>query len=498
MGDVMPEEKYDASSIKVLGGIEAVRKRPAMYVGDTAARGLHHLVCEVVDNAVDEAMAGYCRRIEVVVRADGACSVTDDGRGIPVDMHKQMKKPALEVIMTTLHSGGKFDHKTYKVSGGLHGVGVSVVNALSEWLEAEVRRDGVVYHQEYARGAALGRVKVRGKTKKSGTKITFKPDPKVFADVKFSFETIVARMKELAFLNPSLAISIADERTGQKEEFKYDGGIKAFVKHLNEGKEKIHSDVVLVSGEAENVQVEVGLQYTDGLTETIFSYANNINTREGGTHVSGFKSAITRVFNQYAKASGLLKDDEKPPAGEDIREGLTAIVSVRVPEPQFEGQTKATLGNREVEGIVQQIVYEKLNSYCEEHPTSARAIVNKSMLAARAREAARKARELTRRKGALMSGNLPGKLADCSSRDVQSTELYIVEGDSAGGSAKQGRDRRYQAVLPLKGKILNVEKARVDKMLGHEEIRALITALAPGSERTSSMLGRFAMGKSSS
>jgi len=476
----MAKEKYDASTIRVLGGIEAVRKRPAMYIGDTTTRGLHHLVFEVVDNSVDEAMAGYCKCIEVALHADGSCTVTDDGRGIPVDMHKQMKKPALEVIMTTLHAGGKFDHKTYKVSGGLHGVGVSVVNALSEWLEVEVRKDGRVYHQEYVRGAAQGPMKVRGKTKKHGTKISFKPDPKVFQTTEFSFETIAARMREMAFLNPGLLITVEEEKSGKKEQFKYDGGIKAFVKHLNSGKEKIHRDIIYLAGEQNDVQVEVAMQYTDGYAETIFSFANNINTREGGTHLSGFKSALTRVFNQYARTAALLKDGDKPPSGEDVREGLTAVISVRVPDPQFEGQTKATLGNREVEGLVHQIAYEQLASYCEEHPSTARAIVGKCILAARAREAARKARELTRRKGALSSGSLPGKLADCSSRDVESTELYIVEGDSAGGSAKQGRDRRYQAVLPLRGKILNVEKARVDKMLNHEEIRTLITALGTG------------------
>ncbi len=476
----MTSDRYDASTIKVLGGIEAVRKRPAMYIGDTTARGVHHLIFEVVDNSVDEAMAGYCKRIEVTLHADGSCTVFDDGRGIPVDMHKQMKKPALEVIMTTLHSGGKFDHKTYKVSGGLHGVGVSVVNALSEWLEAEVRKDGKIYHQEYVRGSARKPMKVRGKTKKQGTKISFKPDPKIFQTTEFSFETIAARMREMAFLNPGLLIVVEEEASGKKEEFKYDGGIKAFVKYLNSGKDRIHRDIIYLAGGQDNVQVEVAMQYTDGYAETIFSFANNINTREGGTHLSGFKSALTRVFNQYAKTAALLKEGDKPPSGEDVREGLTAVISVRVPEPQFEGQTKTTLGNRDVEGLVQQTVHEQLASYCEEHPSSARAIVSKCLLAARARDAARKARELTRRKGALSSGSLPGKLADCSSRDVERTELYIVEGDSAGGSAKQGRDRWHQAVLPLRGKILNVEKARLDKMLNHEEIRMLITALGTG------------------
>jgi len=471
--------KYDASTIRVLGGIEAVRKRPAMYIGDTTSRGLHHLVYEVVDNSVDEAMAGFCSSIEVKINADGSVTVIDDGRGIPVDRHKGMKKPALEVVMTTLHAGGKFDHATYKVSGGLHGVGVSVVNALSEWLEAEVRLGGAIYRQEYRKGKAKAALKKVGVTKKTGTRITFMPDGEIFGETEFSFETVAARMRELAFLNKGLRIAVADERQKERQVFKFDGGIKAFVKHLNEGKNTVHRDIVHFEATQGDVMIEVALQFNDAYAESVFSYANNISTHEGGTHLSGFRSALTRTLNNYARATNLLKGTN-PPSGEDWREGLTAVISVKLPDPQFEGQTKTKLGNSEIQGIVEALVNEKLGTYLEEHPASARAIVNKGVLSARAREAARKARDLTRRKGVLSSGNLPGKLADCSSRDVETTELYIVEGDSAGGSAKQGRDRHYQAILPLRGKILNVEKARIDRMLNHEEIRTLITAIGAG------------------
>lgn len=472
-------EKYDAKSIKVLGGIEAVRKRPAMYIGDTTQKGLHHLIEEVVGNSVDEAMGGYCENITVKLNIDGSVMVLDDGRGIPVDEHVEMKKPALEVVMTTLHAGGKFDGKSYKVSGGLHGVGVSVVNALSEWLEVEVRRDGHMYVQRYECGQPKTGLEVRGATKKRGTKVIFKPDCSIFEEVEFSYDVVKKRIRELAFLNKGLCITIIDERTDVEEQFKYDGGIKVFVKELNKGKEPLHKDVIHFEGKEKDVTVECAMQYNDGYNENVFSFANNINTIEGGTHLIGFRTALTRTWNAYAKKAKLLKDD-KMPTGDDYREGLTAIISVKVPEPQFEGQTKTKLGNREIQGLVETLANERLSTYCEENPQSARAIVNKALEASRAREAARKARDLTRRKGALTGGDLPGKLADCSSDDVGSTELFIVEGISAGGTAKQGRDRRNQAILPLKGVILNVEKARVEKMLNNEEIRTLISAIGTG------------------
>ncbi len=473
------EEKYDATAIKVLGGIEAVRKRPAMYIGDTSTRGLHHLVEEVVMNSVDEALSGYCNNISVKVNADGSLSVIDDGRGIPVDIHKETGKPALEVVMTMLHAGGKFEHKSYKVSGGLHGVGVSVVNALSEWLEVEVRKDGRAYFQRYECGITASALEDRGPTKKVGTKVVFKPDPKIFEDTSLSFEIIAKRLRELSFLNKGLRINITDERTGKSDTFKYDGGIKAYAKDLNEGKDVIHRDIIYFEKAEGDTIVEVAIQYNDGYNENVFSFVNNINTIEGGTHLSGFRAALTRTLNNYAKAQNLLKE-EKAPTGDDYREGLTAIISVKVPDPQFEGQTKTKLGNREVQGLVEAIVNEQLGIYCEENPSTVKVILTKAVDAARAREAARKARDLTRRKGALSSSNLPGKLADCSSRDVESTELYLVEGISAGGTAKQGRDRRFQAILPLKGVILNVEKARLEKMLSNEEIRTLISALGTG------------------
>ncbi|MFQ5786590.1 MAG: DNA topoisomerase (ATP-hydrolyzing) subunit B [Thermodesulfobacteriota bacterium] len=472
-------EKYDATSIKVLGGIEAVRKRPAMYIGDTTQKGLHHLIEEVVGNSVDEAMGGYCENITIKLNIDGSVMVLDDGRGIPVDEHAEMKKPALEVVMTTLHAGGKFESKSYKVSGGLHGVGVSVVNALSEWLEVEVRRNDRMYVQRYECGMPKTGLEERGATKKRGTKIIFKPDSSIFKEVEISFDVVKKRVRELAFLNKGLCITIIDERTDVEEQFKYDGGLRIFVKELNKGKELIHKDVIHFEGKEKGVSVECAMQYNDGYNEKVYSFANNVNTMEGGTHLIGFRTALTRTWNAYAKNAKLLKEG-KAPTGDDYREGLTAIVSVKVPEPQFEGQTKTKLGNREVQGLVEALANEHLNTYCEENPKSARAIVNKALDASRAREAARKARELTRRKGALTGGDLPGKLADCSSDDVHSTELFIVEGISAGGTAKQGRDRRNQAILPLKGVILNVEKARVEKMLNNEEIRTLISAIGTG------------------
>ncbi len=472
-------EKYDATAIKVLEGIEAVRKRPAMYIGDISEKGLHHLIEEVVGNSVDEAMGGFCENITVKLNIDGSVMVLDDGRGIPVDEHQEMKKPALEVVMTTLHAGGKFEGKGYKVSGGLHGVGISVVNALSEWLEVEVRRNGHMYVQRYERGETITALEERGATKKRGTKIIFKPDSSIFETVELSYDIVKKRVRELAFLNKGLCISIIDERTDTEETFKYDGGIKIFVEEMNKGKEIVNKEVIYFEGKEKDIIVECAMQYNDGYNEKVFSFANNINTIEGGTHLSGFRTALTRTLNMYAKNSKLLKDG-KAPTGDDYREGLSAVISVKVPEPQFEGQTKTKLGNRDVQGLVEALAYEHLSIYCEENPKAARAIVGKALDASRAREAARKARELTRRKGALSGSDLPGKLADCSSNDVESTELFIVEGISAGGTAKQGRDRRHQAILPLKGVILNVEKARVEKMLNNEEIRTLISAIGTG------------------
>ncbi|MDD5680528.1 MAG: DNA topoisomerase (ATP-hydrolyzing) subunit B [Candidatus Omnitrophica bacterium] len=470
-------KEYDARTIQVLEGVEAVRKRPAMYIGDTGVGGLHHLVYEVVDNAVDEALAGYCNHIKVAVHADDSVTVDDNGRGIPVDIHKGEGKPAVEVVLTTLHAGGKFDHRTYKVAGGLHGVGVSVVNALAEWLEVEVRRDNKVYHQEYKRGRTASKLTVIGKSTSTGTKVTFKPDKEIFPKTVFSFETLSNRLRELAFLNSGLLIELKDEKTDKENKFQFKGGVVSFVEYLNKNKVPLHNKVVSFCSKKDDVEVEVAFQYNDGYTETIFSFVNNINTPEGGTHLSGFKSALTRTLNQYCKNKNLLKNVEVPLSGDDVREGITCVISTKVPNPQFEGQTKSKLGNSEVEGIVEAITNESLGAYLEENPSVANKIVDKAILAARARDAARKARELTRRKGALDSGSLPGKLADCSERDAALCELYIVEGDSAGGSARQGRDRRYQAILPLKGKILNVEKARLDKILSNEEIRTMISAL---------------------
>ncbi len=477
----MPEKAptYDATNIKVLPGIEGVRKRPAMYIGDTNVRGLHHLIEEVVANSIDEAVAGYCKNISVVLNIDGSVTVTDDGRGIPVDMHPEEKKPAVEVIMTTLHSGGKFDHTTYKVAAGLHGVGVSVVNALSEWLEVEVKRDEKVYHQEYRRGVTASELKVLGKGKGTGTKVTFKPDPEIFETTEFNYETIAIRLRELAFLNSGLCITLREEATGREDTFCYKGGLVAFVEHLNEGKAVLHKKVIHFKKQEGEVTVELAAQYTDAYTELILSFANNIHTHDGGTHLSGLKSALTRTFNNYARSQNLLKDG-KAPVGEDIREGLTAVISVMLPDPQFEAQSKNKLNNPNIEGIVESAVNEMLGTFLEENPSVARAIANKAIQAAAAREAARKARELTRRKGILSSGSLPLKLSDCSSRDVAVTEIFIVEGQSAGGNAKQCRDSTFQAVLPLQGKILNVEKARIDKMLNYAQISTLISALGTG------------------
>jgi len=473
-------KKYDATTIQVLEGMEAVRMRPAMYIGDTTNRGLHHLVFEVVDNSVDEALAGYCSHISVVVHENQSVSVVDDGRGIPVDIHAKEKKPAVEVALTTLHAGGKFDHRAYKVSGGLHGVGVSVVNALSEWLEVEIRRDGKVYHQRYERGKTVSKLTTIGKAKSTGTKVTFKPDKQIFKAIDMSYDTLANRLRELAFLNKGLSIKLADERSEKEAEFCFNGGIISFVEHLNKNKNPLHNKVLYVEKSGEDMVLELGMQYNDSYAENIFTYANNINTVEGGTHLSGFKSALTRAINQYVKSKNLLKDSSASISGDDVREGLTAVISLKIPNPQFEGQTKTKLGNSEAEGFVASQAFEFLTSFFEEHPSVANKIVEKAVLAARAREAARKARELTRRKGVLEGLSLPGKLADCSETDAAMSELFIVEGDSAGGSAKQGRDRRFQAILPIKGKILNVEKSRLDKILSNEEIRTILTALGTG------------------
>ena len=476
---------YTASSIKVLGGMEAVRKRPAMYIGSTGEMGLHHLVYEVVDNSVDEALAGYCTKIEVTIHTDNSITVVDNGRGIPVDEMEidGEKHSAAEVVMTKLHAGGKFDSSSYKVSGGLHGVGVSCVNALSEALELEIWRDGYTWMQPYARGVAQGSLERGGKTPRRGTKILFKPDTSIFTVTEYSYDTLANRLRELSFLNKGLLITLTDERTEKQQEFKYEGGIVEFVKHLNRGKQVLHERPISMEGQramAEGtLQMEIALQYNDSYSETLFSFANNINTVDGGTHLSGFRSALTRTINAYGQQLGLFKDVKENLTGDDVREGLVAVVSVKLPQPQFEGQTKGKL-NSDIKGQVEAFINERLGEHFEHNPAVARRVINKAIEAARAREAARKARDLTRRKGALDSGGLPGKLADCSERDPARCEIFIVEGESAGGTAKQGRDRRYQAILPLKGKILNVEKARYDKMLGHEEIRALITALGTG------------------
>ncbi|MDG6243708.1 MAG: DNA topoisomerase (ATP-hydrolyzing) subunit B [Methanolobus sp.] len=475
------KQAYDASNIQVLEGLEAVRKRPSMYIGSIDGRGLHHLVYEVVDNSIDEALAGFCTQIDVSINHDGTITVQDNGRGIPVGMHSKYNKSALEVVMTILHAGGKFDKNTYKVSGGLHGVGVSVVNALSEWLEAEVKRDGKVYYQRYERGAPLDGLLEIGQAEGTGTKITFMPDTRIFETTKFAYDTLATRLRELAFLNKGLRISISDDRGDEPvgEVFEYQGGIVSFVEHLNHNKNSLHETPIYFERTKDDTIVEIAMQYTDSYAEAVFSFVNNINTHEGGTHLVGFKAALTRVANDYIKKNNLAKGDAKL-SGEDIREGLTAIISVKVTEPQFEGQTKTKLGNSEVKGIVDSMVSEGLSEYMEEKPKVANVILQKALDAQRAREAAKKARELTRRKNALDVSTLPGKLADCSEKDPSLSELYLVEGDSAGGSAKQGRNRRYQAILPLRGKILNVEKARLAKILKNNEILALITAMGTG------------------
>jgi len=477
------ERSYGADQIQVLEGLEAVQKRPAMYIGSTDTRGLHHLVYEVVDNSIDEALAGYCDTIEVTVHEDGAVSVSDDGRGIPVDTHAEYDRPALEVIMTVLHAGGKFDKESYQVSGGLHGVGVSVVNALSQWLEVEVKRDGYVYHHRFDHGEPdqdLEQVRPMDDDEETGTTIRFWPDTDIFEETDFSYSTLESRLRELAFLNPGVEITLHDERDGEESRFQYEGGIKEFVAYLNETRTALHEDVVYVEGEEEDVQVEIAMQATDGVQGSIHAFANNINTREGGTHLTGFKTALTRVINDYASSHGLADDIDENLKGEDIREGLTAVISVKHPDPQFEGQTKTKLGNSEVRGIVESLMHEGFATYLEEHPDTGEAIVSKAVEAAKARLAAKKAEELTRRKSALGSTSLPGKLADCQTRDPEKSELFVVEGDSAGGSAKQGRNPEFQAILPLRGKILNVEKHRLDRVLENEQIRNLITAIGTG------------------
>jgi DNA gyrase subunit B len=476
------KEEYSAKNINVLKGLEAVRKRPAMYIGDVSSRGLHHLVNEVVDNSIDEALVGYCDMIEVQINKDGSVSESDNGRGIPVDRHPVEKRSALEVVMTVLHAGGKFDKNSYKVSGGLHGVGVSVVNALSEWLKVEVRRDGKIYVQEYKRGFPVKPVKEIGKTKRGerGTKVTFFPDPEIFKATEFRFDILAERMRELAYLNKNITIKIKDERNGGEEEtFHFKGGLIEFVKYLDASRQALHK-TVYIEGERDNTPVEIAFQYTDGYSENIFSYVNNINTHEGGTHLVGFKTALTRTLNNYAYKNNLIKEGKITLTGDDFREGLTAVISVKVAEPQFEGQTKTKLGNSETKSAVETMVGEKLAEFLEENPPVGKKIIEKCMRAAEAREAARKARDLSRRKNALDNMNLPGKLADCSITDPEHCEIYIVEGDSAGGSAKQGRDRKFQAILPLRGKILNVEKAKLNRILENNEIRAMISAIGAG------------------
>ena len=477
----MVQSSYNAGQIQVLEGLEAVRKRPGMYIGSTSSKGLHHLVSEVVDNSIDEALAGYCSKISVKICKDNSIIVEDDGRGIPVDMHA-VGKPAIEVVMTILHAGGKFGGDGYKVSGGLHGVGVSVVNALSEWLYAEVKRNGKTYRIGFACGITTNPLEVIGSSEQTGTKIHFKPDVTIFEDTVYSFDILKHRIRELAFLNRGIYVTLIDERPEEayQEIFHYEGGLNSFVEYLNENKDSLHQPPIFISGKKDDVVVELSMQYNDSYSENIYSFVNNINTEEGGTHLSGFKIALTRSINDYAKKNNILKDAEENLSGDDVREGLTAVLSIKIREPQFEGQTKTKLGNSEVRGIVDNLVSEGLNEFFEENPLVIKKIIEKALMAARARAAARKARELTRRKSVLDGSSLPGKLADCSIRDSEQAEIFLVEGDSAGGSAKQGRDRRFQAILPLRGKILNVEKARLDKILNNEEIRAMITAFGSG------------------
>ncbi len=475
-------ENYDAKHIQILKGLEHVRKRPSMYIGSTGPEGLHHLVFEVVDNSIDEALAGHCTAVSVNIGKDNVITVVDNGRGIPVDTHPVEKVSALEIVMTKLNAGGKFDKKSYKVSGGLHGVGVSVVNALSEWCEVFVHRDGKIYYQKYRRGIPKEAVKVVGETKARGTITRFKPDPKIFKNCHFSFDVLSNRLRELAFLNKGIKISVSDERPPKKKShvFRFEGGIKSFIEYLNKNKNTIQREPIYFEAEKDDITVEVALQYNDSYNETIFTYANNINTREGGTHLIGFKSALTRTLNDFVKRMNLAKKLEENLSGDDVREGLTAVISVKIPEPQFEGQTKSKLGNSEVKGIVESIVNDRLTAYFEENPDVVKKILEKSILAAKARQAARRARELTRRKTILESTGLPGKLADCSETDPSKCELYIVEGDSAGGSAKQGRDRQFQAILPLWGKMLNVEKTRIDKVLANDKLQPIISSIGAG------------------
>ncbi|HEX8904541.1 MAG TPA: DNA topoisomerase (ATP-hydrolyzing) subunit B [Longimicrobiaceae bacterium] len=482
--------EYNAGQIQVLKGLEAVRKRPGMYIGSTSARGLHHLVYEVVDNSIDEALAGYAKQVDVTIHPDNSITVVDDGRGIPVDLHPTEKVPAVELALTVLHAGGKFDNEgegSYKVSGGLHGVGVSVVNALSEWLRVAVKRDEKVYEMAFSRGDKTSELTVTGQTKERGTTVSFKPDPEIFEETTYSFDTLSNRLRELAFLNKGVQITLTDERPisdggeVRREEYHYEGGLREFVEHLRGSRKPLHAEIVYIEAARSEAEIEIAFQYDDGYNENTFTFVNNINTHEGGTHLTGFKSALTRTINDYARRVGLFKKGGvEGLSGDDVREGLTCVISVKVREPQFEGQTKTKLGNSEVKGAVETTVNEKFGEYLEEHPGVGRAIIEKAISAARAREAARKARDLTRKKSALETGVLPGKLADCSSSNPEIGELYIVEGDSAGGSAKQGRKREFQAILPLKGKILNVEKARFDKVLSNEEIRAIITAIGTG------------------
>jgi DNA gyrase subunit B len=484
-GETENQEGYTSKHLQVLKGLEAVRKRPGMYIGSTSARGLHHLVYEVVDNAIDEAMAGYCTEIGVVIHEDNSITVIDDGRGVPVDIHPTEKIPGVELALTRLHAGGKFDKDSYKVSGGLHGVGVSVVNALSESLEVVVKRDGHVWTQEFSRGIKRTDLNKGSKTKETGTTVHFKPDSEIFTELQYQWDTLATRLRELAYLNRGVVIVLRDERPegeehDREERFFFEGGISQYVEYLRGSKTPLHDEVVYLQGDQDGTEIELAMQYTDGYNEDTFTFVNNINTHEGGTHLSGFKAAMTRTINSYATRSNTIKKGDASLSGDDVREGLVAVLSVKVLEPQFEGQTKTKLGNSEVRGIVESLVNDKLSTWLEENPSSGRRIIEKAVQASRAREAARKARDLTRKKSALETGILPGKLADCSSRDASMSELYLVEGDSAGGSAKQGRDRQFQAILPLKGKILNVERARIDKILSNDEIRAMITAIGAG------------------